>query len=597
MVGQTLGCRVVIASRRGRLRPEGNRSQHRGRQTSCSSSTCSSGSEVLDGPEGEEGDCGRTPRGRREGRHRHRPRLHRGAQAGVRRSSPCLLIEGEGPWSKRSRSITVDYLGQVYATGRGLRRVLRGASRPVRGRHRRPDPGLGQGPRRGQGRQPRVILAIPSEWATASRARRSSPERRPDLRRRHPGRESRDRQAGRGTSGPACRAQDRAADEPAHLPARRANYVPKVADPRRRRGLPRVRRRRVRADVRPRQGGAAHPRASRSRSARSSPGFEDELGYRIAARPFELPEITSRPTRPPSSGWRPGLAARRPRAGHLPGPAQAQAGGVDVDEAALTIVEPQLATDEPTFDAFCEGVTAADAGPFDYRRPGPEAATRHLEPWGIVSYHGHWYVVGHDLDRDAPRMFRLSRVEGECRSPAEGHSTSARHSTSAPWLVAGAGASAQHRLRAGPAGLRDVLRRHARARARPVDEGWDRLDLAFGSGSSAGRRAGVRPRRGGRGARRGARDRRRLASRRGSPMSRSARRRDRQRADQVDRMLALVPYLRGREGISVEEVAKEFGVRPAQIVKDLKVLWFCGLPAGDGRPDRRRHGRRSRGRA
>ena len=47
---------------------------------------------------------------------------------------------------------------------------------------------------------------------------------------------------------------------------------------------------------------------------------------------------------------------------------------------------------------------------------------------------------------------------------------------------------------------------------------------------------------------------------------------------QVERMLALVPYLRDRGGISVDDVARDFGVRPAQIVKDLKVLWFCGLP-------------------
>jgi proteasome accessory factor C len=48
--------------------------------------------------------------------------------------------------------------------------------------------------------------------------------------------------------------------------------------------------------------------------------------------------------------------------------------------------------------------------------------------------------------------------------------------------------------------------------------------------------------------------------------------------DQVARMLALVPYLRARDGIAVDEVARDFGVAPAQIVKDLKVLWFCGLP-------------------
>lgn len=47
---------------------------------------------------------------------------------------------------------------------------------------------------------------------------------------------------------------------------------------------------------------------------------------------------------------------------------------------------------------------------------------------------------------------------------------------------------------------------------------------------------------------------------------------------QVERMLALVPYLQAREGIRVDDVARDFGVKPAQIVKDLKVLWFCGLP-------------------
>jgi proteasome accessory factor C len=48
--------------------------------------------------------------------------------------------------------------------------------------------------------------------------------------------------------------------------------------------------------------------------------------------------------------------------------------------------------------------------------------------------------------------------------------------------------------------------------------------------------------------------------------------------NQVERMLALVPYLRVREGIAVDAVAKDFGVPSSQIVKDLKVLWYCGLP-------------------
>jgi proteasome accessory factor C len=48
--------------------------------------------------------------------------------------------------------------------------------------------------------------------------------------------------------------------------------------------------------------------------------------------------------------------------------------------------------------------------------------------------------------------------------------------------------------------------------------------------------------------------------------------------DQVGRLLALVPYIQARREVPLEEAAAEFGVRPAQIVKDLNVLWFCGLP-------------------
>lgn len=48
--------------------------------------------------------------------------------------------------------------------------------------------------------------------------------------------------------------------------------------------------------------------------------------------------------------------------------------------------------------------------------------------------------------------------------------------------------------------------------------------------------------------------------------------------DQVNRLLALVPYLRARGAVSVEEAAHEFGVKPATIRRDIGVLMFCGLP-------------------
>lgn len=49
---------------------------------------------------------------------------------------------------------------------------------------------------------------------------------------------------------------------------------------------------------------------------------------------------------------------------------------------------------------------------FSYRRPDQaEAVVRTVHPWGIVSWLGRWYLVGHDLDRGDSRVFRLSRME------------------------------------------------------------------------------------------------------------------------------------------------------------------------------------------
>jgi proteasome accessory factor B len=36
--------------------------------------------------------------------------------------------------------------------------------------------------------------------------------------------------------------------------------------------------------------------------------------------------------------------------------------------------------------------------------------TRTVEPWGVVTDRGRWYLVGHDRDRDDVRTFRLSRI-------------------------------------------------------------------------------------------------------------------------------------------------------------------------------------------
>ncbi|OLF18078.1 helix-turn-helix transcriptional regulator [Actinophytocola xanthii] len=140
-----------------------------------------------------------------------------------------------------------------------------------------------------------------------------------------------------------------------------------------------------------------------------------EDGYRIARRDYELGDIDLEPDEAAAVA----LAVRLWDSPELTGAAagallKLRAAGVDVDQGVPAVVEPKVRTTEPAFAPLLAAVQAGRAVRFDYRRPSPaELRTRTLEPWGVVSWRGRWYVVGHDRDRDAPRCFRLSRIVGE----------------------------------------------------------------------------------------------------------------------------------------------------------------------------------------
>ncbi|MFW6202536.1 MAG: helix-turn-helix transcriptional regulator [Gemmatimonadota bacterium] len=40
-----------------------------------------------------------------------------------------------------------------------------------------------------------------------------------------------------------------------------------------------------------------------------------------------------------------------------------------------------------------------------------ETTERHVEPYGLLFQRAHWYLIGHDLDRDGRRVFRVGRME------------------------------------------------------------------------------------------------------------------------------------------------------------------------------------------
>jgi len=97
--------------------------------------------------------------------------------------------------------------------------------------------------------------------------------------------------------------------------------------------------------------------------------------------------------------------------------------GYRIDRNRYALPEVSFAPDEtaePAFQPLWQALCARQPVTFPYRRSGADHATeRHVEPWGIVSRHGRWYLVGHDRDRDATRVFRLSRIVGAVRRDGE----------------------------------------------------------------------------------------------------------------------------------------------------------------------------------
>ena len=137
------------------------------------------------------------------------------------------------------------------------------------------------------------------------------------------------------------------------------------------------------------------------------PLFDDEPGYRILSSEFALPAIDLDAEEAAVVGvaarvWKHASMAESTRSAI----AKLRAAGVEPDASQLASLEPSVQASEPGFDVLWNAVLDRVRVSFTYRDGSP----RTLEPWGLTSYKGRWYVIGRDVDRQASRMFKLSRM-------------------------------------------------------------------------------------------------------------------------------------------------------------------------------------------
>ena len=210
-------------------------------------------------------------------------------------------------------------------------------------------------------------------------------------------------------------------------------------------------------------------------------GGESNDGYRIPRRDYELSEIDLAPDEAAAVGLASRLWDSAPLSGAVGNALlKLRAAGVEPD-AGDGDVEVRIETGEP---AFAESWRATHEGRvlrFAYRTAASGSVEdREVEPWGMVSRRGWWYLVGHDRGRGATRVFRLSRVVGPVEVVGPVGAVTRPEDLDLSAAVGGvdvpeATETATVRVRVGTcAGLRRDVRETS-----PATDGWEELQVAY----------------------------------------------------------------------------------------------------------------------
>jgi proteasome accessory factor B len=145
--------------------------------------------------------------------------------------------------------------------------------------------------------------------------------------------------------------------------------------------------------------------------------FDSVDGYRIKRDAYALPDIDLTPGEAGSVAvattlWESPERITLTQTALL----KLRAAGVDIDpvtEVSITTgAGPTgLRGSEAALGVLFSAVEAGQAVQFQHRPTQVDPYTlRTVEPWGVVTAQGRWYLVGHDRDRDDTRIFRVSRI-------------------------------------------------------------------------------------------------------------------------------------------------------------------------------------------
>jgi proteasome accessory factor B len=155
------------------------------------------------------------------------------------------------------------------------------------------------------------------------------------------------------------------------------------------------------------------------------PLFEDEVGYRIRPERYRIQstEFTAKQLALISSAsqsWRGAILASKASAGL----AKLKALGIESDIDGIPINPHQLRSSDENLSRIIDALAIRKTVSFQYRAADNSYEDRAIEPYGVGTKNGFWYVAGNDLQRKATRLFRLDRIISEVREQGKAASYS-----------------------------------------------------------------------------------------------------------------------------------------------------------------------------
>lgn len=154
----------------------------------------------------------------------------------------------------------------------------------------------------------------------------------------------------------------------------------------------------------------------------TEPGNTQLTRYRISRERLEVPaslrfsERELMLLRLAALAWRDGSMSEHARRAAM----RLEALGAGFDARHLGVA-PRIGSVEPAAPVLQRAIDERRAVLFDYRLPGRERPLRRrVAPLRLHRADGRWHLVAWDLERDAGRVFLLSRIAGEVRRTREG---------------------------------------------------------------------------------------------------------------------------------------------------------------------------------